>query len=348
VSATGESGRPIIAITIGDPAGIGPEVVLGALGNPDLYSVCRPLVYGDLFVLRRASEVLGGNSNLHPIVNPIDGEFRPGVIDVMDAATPDIEQVAFGAVQAIGGHASFNSISKAINDALGGRVDAIATAPINKEALQFAGVPYLDHTGMLGKLTNSPHPMTMFTVQNMKIFFATRHESLLSAVTEIRADLILEQLRNANSALEEYGFRGARIAVAALNPHNGEDGLFGPEESEQIAPAVMRARGEGIEASGPYAADSVFQRMRDGGCDAVLSLYHDQGHIAAKSVDFYRTVALTPGLPFVRSSVDHGTAFDIAGKGIANPLSMAEAIRVAAEYTHRFRDAKRERAASSP
>jgi 4-phospho-D-threonate 3-dehydrogenase / 4-phospho-D-erythronate 3-dehydrogenase len=341
------SDKPLIAVTIGDPAGIGPEVVVGALrGNPELYSVCRPLLYGDLSVLERAAAVLRVEANFNPVADPRGGGFSPGIIDVLDVQTPQIDQIAVGSVQAIGGRAAFAAVSAAIGDAMSGLVDAIATAPINKEALQLGGVPFLDHTAMLGKLTDSPHPMTMFTVQNMKIFFATRHESLLSAVSEIRASLIYEQLCNANSALEEYGFRKARIAVAALNPHNGEDGLFGPEEREQIAPAVERARRDGIDASGPYAADSVFQRMRDGGCDAVLSLYHDQGHIAAKSVDFYRTVALTPGLPFVRSSVDHGTAFDIAGKGIANPLSMAEAIRVAAEYTHRFREAKPERAAS--
>jgi 4-hydroxythreonine-4-phosphate dehydrogenase len=329
-------------VTIGDPAGVGPEVVLGALQqNPDLYSICRPVLYGDFIVLNRTAAILGSRLNFRSILSPHEGGSEPGIIDVLDVKTPGIEQIAFGSVQAVGGRAAFASIARAIDDALAGRVDAMATAPINKEALQLAGVPFLDHTAMLGKLTNSAHPMTMFTVLNMKIFFATRHESLLSAVSEIKAGLIYEQLRNANSALEEYGFQDARIAVAALNPHNGEDGLFGFEEIEEIAPAIERARSEGIEASGPYAADSIFQRMRDGGCDAVLSLYHDQGHIAAKSVDFYRTVALTPGLPFVRSSVDHGTAFDIAGKGIANPLSMAEAVRVAAEYTHRFRQARR-------
>ncbi|HTE85465.1 MAG TPA: 4-hydroxythreonine-4-phosphate dehydrogenase PdxA [Dehalococcoidia bacterium] len=336
-----DSQRPLVAVTIGDPAGIGPEVVLGALhGDPELYTLCRPLVVGDSAVIERAAPVLGIQPHIRRVLNPAEGLYEAGTIDLIETGTPDIQQIRIGEVQAVAGQAAFSYIARAIELTLGGDTDAIATAPINKEALQLGGVPFLDHTAMLGKLTNSPHPMTMFTVQNMKIFFATRHESLLAAVSEISADLIYEQLLNANSALEEYGFRGARIAVAALNPHNGEDGIFGREEIEQLMPAIERARQQGIEASGPFAADSVFQRMRDGGCDAVLSLYHDQGHIAAKSVDFYRTIALTPGLPFVRSSVDHGTAFDIAGKGIANPISMAEAIRVAAEYTHRFREAK--------
>lgn len=333
--------RPIVAVTIGDPAGIGPEVVLGALnGSPDIYEACRPLVFGDSVVLDRAAIVLGIEAQLRPLKSPSEGLYEPGMIDILDTQTPGIEDVRLGLVQAIAGSAAFSYMSRAIELTLAGETDAIATAPINKEALQLAQVPFLDHTAMLGRMTNSPHPMTMFTVQNMKIFFATRHESLRAAVLEIKAGLVYEQLVNVDSALAEYGFRGARIAVAALNPHNGEDGIFGSEEIEELTPAIKRAQKDGILATGPFAADSVFQRMRDGGCDAVLSLYHDQGHIAAKSVDFYRTIALTPGLPFVRSSVDHGTAFDIAGKGIANPISMAEAIRVASEYTHRFRAAK--------
>jgi 4-phospho-D-threonate 3-dehydrogenase / 4-phospho-D-erythronate 3-dehydrogenase len=336
-----EADRPLIAVTIGDPAGIGPEVVLGALRKvPAIYDVCRPLVIGDLSVLDRAARMLTIVPKFNRVRQAQEGEYLSGSIDLLDMETPGSGGIEVGKVQAAAGQAAFAYMRRAIELCLAGEADAIATAPINKEALQKAEVPFLDHTAMLGKLTNSPHPMTMFTVQNMRIFFATRHESLAAAVAEIDGDLILEQLLNANEALEEYGYEQARIAVAALNPHNGEDGIFGREEIEEIGPAVERAKALGIQASGPYAADSVFQRMRDGGCDAVLSLYHDQGHIAAKSVDFYRTIALTPGLPFVRSSVDHGTAFDIAGRGIANPISMAEAITVGADYTHRFRAAK--------
>ncbi len=344
-----ETERPLVGITIGDPAGIGPEVVLGALAaEPALYDVARPLVIGDRAVLARAATALKLAAHFSTLAEPAAGLYRPGSVDLLDLATPRSDGVRWGEVQASAGQAAYTYMRHAIDMALGGAIDAIATAPINKEALQLGGVPFIDHTSMLGKLTNSPNPMTMFTVQNMRIFFATRHESLTAAVSEIKADLVCRQLLNANSALEEYGFRNARIALAALNPHNGEDGLFGREELDELSPAVERARSIGVGASGPYAADSVFQRMRDGLCDAVLSLYHDQGHIAAKSVDFYRTVALTPGLPFVRSSVDHGTAFDIAGKGIANPVSMAEAIRVAAEYTHRFRAARADRGARTP
>jgi 4-phospho-D-threonate 3-dehydrogenase / 4-phospho-D-erythronate 3-dehydrogenase len=340
-----EADKPLIAITIGDPAGIGPEIVLGALSsNPDLYDICRPLVIGDRPVLERAAEALKRSAAFNLVEAAADGRFETGAVDLLDMKTPACDRIETGKVQASAGLAAFAYMKCAIELCLKGEADAIATAPINKEALQKGAVPFLDHTAMLGKLTNSPHPMTMFTVQNMRIFFATRHESLSAAVSEIDKELIYQQLVNANEALEEYGYENARIAVAALNPHNGEDGIFGREELEELQPAIERAKASGINASGPFAADSVFQRMRDEACDAVLSLYHDQGHIAAKSVDFFRTVALTPGLPFVRSSVDHGTAFDIAGKGIANSISMAEAIRVGADYTHRFEAAKSRRA----
>jgi len=341
-----ERERPLVAVTIGDPAGIGPEIVLSALqGQADLYDVCRPFVVGDQAVLERFAQALGRAVRLHIVERPADGKYEFGTIDLIDLDTEGARSLRLGEVQGAAGRSAFSYMKRAIELTLAGEGDAIATAPINKEALQLGGVPFLDHTAMLGKLTNSPNPMTMFTVQNLIIFFATRHEALVDAIGELSTDLVADQLVNANAALEQYGFRGARIAVAALNPHNGEDGIFGRAEIEVLKPAVDLARGRGVNASGPFAADSVFQRMRDGLCDAVLSLYHDQGHIAAKSVDFYRTVALTPGIPFVRSSVDHGTAFDIAGKGVASSVSMAEAIRVAAEYTHRFRNA-RERSAA--
>jgi 4-hydroxythreonine-4-phosphate dehydrogenase len=332
-----ENPRPIVAITIGDPAGIGPEVVLGSLQEADLYGVCRPLVIGDRAVLSGIAETYHLEAKFEPVQRPADGRYQAGTIDLLDLGTPEIDRLEMGQVQAAAGRAAFSYIERAIALTLSGETDAIATAPINKEALQLGGVPFLDHTAMLGKLTGSPNPMTMFTVENMRIFFATRHVPLAQAISEIDVALVVDQLQHANKALEQYGFPGARIAVAALNPHNGEDGIFGRAEIDVLEPAVAEARQLGVNASGPFAADSIFQRMRDGGCDAVLSLYHDQGHIAAKSVDYYRTVALTPGIPFVRSSVDHGTAFDIAGKGIASSISMAEAIRVAAEYTHRFR-----------
>ena len=334
-----ETNRPLLAVTIGDPAGIGPEIVLGALDAPSLYQVCRPLVIGDRAVLEHVAGLVHRTPNLLTVTQPDQGRYEPGTIDLLDLATPAVERLRMGEVQPEAGRAAFGYVRRAIELCLAGDTDAMATAPINKEALQRGGVPFLDHTAMLAEFTHSPHSMTMFTVENLRIFFATRHLPLADAIAELSTELIVEQLVNADDALAQYGLQGARIAVAALNPHNGEDGIFGDTEIEVLRPAVADACERGVNASGPFAADSVFQRMREGGCDAVLSLFHDQGHIAAKSIDYYRTIALTTGLPFVRSSVDHGTAFDIAGRGIASSTSMAEAIRVAADYTHRFRQA---------
>jgi 4-phospho-D-threonate 3-dehydrogenase / 4-phospho-D-erythronate 3-dehydrogenase len=225
-------------------------------------------------------------------------------------------------------------------------VDAVATAPINKEALHEGGVPYLDHTAMFADLTHSSAPMTMFTVGTLRIFFATRHVSLATAVAQISKELVLENLLNADAALRSFGLYDAVIAVAALNPHNGEAGMFGDTEERELRPAVAEARKRGVNATGPFPADSVFHAAKQGSADAVMSLFHDQGHIAAKSIDFERTIAITTGLPFVRSSVDHGTAFDIAGSGTASWVSMAEAVRVGAEYARLFREEQQRRTAA--
>jgi 4-hydroxythreonine-4-phosphate dehydrogenase len=330
--------RPLIAITIGDPAGIGPEVTAGALANGRLDRVCRPLVVGDAAVLQRAAGFMGVTLDLLPVASPAEVRDEPGSIAILDLQQVKPASLRLGRVQAAAGRAAYAYIRRAIELANAGEVDAVATAPINKEALQKGGVPYLDHTAMFADLTHSSAPMTMFVVGTLRIFFATRHVSLQTAVSQIAKALVLENLLNADAALKSFGLDEARIAVAALNPHNGENGLFGDTEERELRPAVQAARRRGVNASGPFPADSVFHMARSGGADAVLSLFHDQGHIAAKSIDFEKTVAITTGLPFVRSSVDHGTAFDIAGSGKASWVSMAEAVRVGAEYAHRFRE----------
>ncbi len=335
-----EHARPIIAITIGDPAGIGPEVTAGALAHGRLDEVCQPLVLGDAGVLRQAARFMGVELKLHAVASPADARFEPGVVSILDLANVDLGAMQMGQIQGACGQAAYGFIRKSIELALAGTVDAVATAPINKEALRDGGVPYLDHTAMYADLTHSPNPMTMFTVGPLRIFFATRHVSLRTAVDQIARDLVLENLVNADEALKSYGLENPRIALAALNPHNGEGGMFGDTEERELRPAVDEARARGINASGPYSADSVFHMAKLGGADAVLSLFHDQGHIAAKSIDFEKTIAITTGLPFVRASVDHGTAFDIAGTGKASWVSMAEAVRVGAEYARLFRETK--------
>jgi 4-hydroxythreonine-4-phosphate dehydrogenase len=330
------SDLPIVAITIGDPAGVGPEVVAGALARGDLDATCRPIVIGDRRVLERAAGAMGVSLDLRTVERPADAAFRDGTAALIDLANVPAD-LRVGAVQAAAGQAAFQYIEKATALALAGEVDAIATAPINKEALKLGEVPYLDHTGAFAALTQSDDVTTLFVLDKLKIFFATRHMSLRRAIDDLTHDRVVDQLRHAHEQLERFGFRRPRIAVAALNPHAGEAGLFGDEEITILAPAVETARARGIDAGGPYPADSVFHNAAMGGFDAVLSLFHDQGHIAAKTLDFDRTIAITTGLPFVRSSVDHGTAFDIAGTGRVRWLSMAEAVRVGADFARRLK-----------
>ena len=328
--------RPLIGVTIGDPAGVGPEIVARALAQDALHRQARLVVIGSDPVVTAAVKLVGAPLSVHPIQSPAQGSFSTGTLDLIDLANVDFETLLPGVAQPPAGRAAFQYVERAIEMAMSGTIDAFATAPINKEALKAGGVPYIDHTEMLAKLTNSPHPMTMFALGNMRIFFLTRHVSLAEACRQITAELVVQGLQQADRELRRLGIARPRIAVAALNPHGGEGGLFGREEIEQITPAVMEARRQGVEVTGPVPADAVFHLNRQGRFDAVLSLYHDQGHIAAKTVDFERTVSVTLGLPFLRTSVDHGTAFDIAWKGIASAVGMEESIRVAAEYAPLF------------
>ena len=219
---------------------------------------------------------------------------------------------------------------------MAGEVKAIATTPINKESLKAAKVPYIGHTEMLEDLGGAPDPLTMFQVKGMRIFFLTRHVSVAEAITQMTKERVRDYLNRCDKALQRLGVESRKLAVAGFNPHAGEGGLFGMEEVEEIKPGVELAKADGIDAYGPVPADSVFFQALNGKYDAVLSLYHDQGHIAAKMTDFHRTISITNGLPFLRTSVDHGTAFDIAWKNIASEVSMYECIKLAAEYAPKF------------
>ncbi len=331
------SSRPLIGVTVGDPAGIGPEIVARAVATPELQRQARLLVLGSASVMRKAVELVGVDLSVHPVEHPEQGVFAAGSLDLLEPEGLQLESLRPGIVQAEAGLASYRCMEKAIALALGREIDAIATAPLNKEALKAAAVPYIDHTAMLAQMTRSPDPMTLFVLDNLRIFFVTRHLSLRDALGQITRERVLAALGRSDLELRRLGIDHPRIAVAALNPHAGEGGLFGREEIDQIAPAVAEARGQGISAFGPVPADSVFAMNLQGKFDAVLSLYHDQGHIAAKTRDFERTVSVTIGIPFVRTSVDHGTAFDIAWQGIASAVSMVEAVRVAAQYALRYR-----------
>ncbi len=329
----GREERPVVAVTMGDPAGIGPEIVAKALGDPAIARVCRALVVGDRGVLANTARDLGLALEIRAVDAPAAGRYAPRTMDVVDLANVDLGTLRLGVVQAAAGRAAGEAVERAIRLAMAGEVDAIATAPLHKEALWAAGYPYPGHTEMLGALTGSKESLTMFVVGSLRIFFLTRHLSLRDAITAITRDRVRDTLVLVGRVLRELGFASPRIAVAGLNPHAGEGGKLGDEEIREIAPGIRDARAGGLDVTGPVPADAVFHLAADGRFDAVLSLYHDQGHIAAKMTDFYKTVSVTTGLPFVRTSVDHGTAFDIAGKGEASAVSMVEAIRAAADLT---------------
>ena len=328
--------RPLIALTIGDPAGIGPEIVAAAVAKGGLHEVCRPLVIGDHGAVERGAREMGLAVDCQMVTAPAAGRYVPGAIDVLDLANVPAD-LTKGKIAPVAGQAAYQFLEKATALALSGEIDAIATAPLNKEALIAGGAPYIDHTTALAGLTGSSEATTMFVLDDLRIFFATRHTSLVQAIAELTRPRVLEMLVHADEQMRRFGFGRPRIALAALNPHGGESGLFGREEIDILTPAMRDAQERGINVSGPYPADSVFHNAKSGAFDCVMSLFHDQGHIAAKTLDFHRTTAITTGLPFVRSSVDHGTAFDIAGTGKANWISMAEAVKVGADFARRLR-----------
>ncbi len=332
-----------IAIPMGDPAGIGPEIVAKAVASPEVNEAADCLVIGDRTVLENAIRITGVDLQIHSIQEDPDDadlisrcQFSSGILNLIDLDNVDQAQFAFGRVSGMCGRAAYECIAKSIDLAMDGRVDAVATPPINKEALRAGGIPYIGHTEIFGALTGTKDPLTMFETDGLRVFFLTRHVSMRDMLDLIKKDRIIDYVKRCTKALEKLGVTGGTMAVAALNPHGGEHGLFGTEEMTQIAPAVEELQKEGYEVAGPIPADSVFHQAAQGRYNSVLSLYHDQGHIAAKTLDFERTIAVTNGMPILRTSVDHGTAFDIAGTGAASAVSMIEAIRLAAKYAPDF------------
>lgn len=324
--------RPIIATTIGDPAGIGPEVCVGALMNDEVYEKCKPLLIGCAGTIRKAMKVKNCNYELNVISKPSEGKFKLGIIDIIETGDYDYESIEYGTVQKLAGEMAYDFILKSIELGFNNEVDVIGTAPINKEAIKLIGVPQAGHTEIFGELTKSSYALTMFNCHKLRVFFVSRHLALKDACDYATKERVLENVRQINYELSRIGIKHPKIAVAALNPHGSDNGLFGDEEGKNLIPAVLEAQKEGINAIGPIPADSVFYKGKNGEYDAILSLYHDQGHIACKTLDFEKSVTLTFGLPFLRSSVDHGTAFDIAGKNIAQAVSLIESTLVGAEY----------------
>lgn len=328
--------KPIIAIPMGDAAGIGPEITMKSLMKKEIYDVSKPIVVGDKEVIEKAIQIVEGNLDLNIITHPNEGKYEYGTVDLIDLNNIKIDQLEYGKVSAECGKAAFEYIEKVVNLAMKDEVDAIATTPINKESLKAAEVPYIGHTEMLEAMSETEDPLTMFEVKGMRIFFLTRHLSLKDAIDQMTKERVHDYLIRCDKALQRLGVENRKFAVAGLNPHSGEGGLFGREEVDEIGPGIELAQKDGIQVEGPVPADSVFYHALNGKYDAVLSLYHDQGHIAAKMTDFHKTISITNGLPFLRTSVDHGTAFDIAGKNIAESISMEECIKLAAEYAPHF------------
>lgn len=324
--------RPIIGITIGDPAGIGPEIVLGALVDGEVYERCVPVLIGHAGALRRASMASGVSAGeIVTIASPKVAKGEKGMVEIVHVETDGMQDIRPGVIDADAGAASDAFMRRACELGLAHEIDAITTAPINKEALRLAGVEHIGHTEMLATYLSSPNPLTLFITENMRIFFLSRHLSLRDAIDYITADRVYDFISRVHSTMTDFGFAAPKIGLAALNPHASDGGQFGSEERDHLVPAAVRAREQGIDVTDPIGADSVFNMALEGRFDCVVSLYHDQGHIAAKTRDFHGTVTATLGLPVLRTSVDHGTAFDIAWKGMANPISMKMAILAAVD-----------------
>ena len=327
--------RPRLAITMGDAAGVGPEIIVKAFARLAGTGWCRPLVVGDARRLARAAAITGVAAAVVPVPGPSAARYLPATIDCIDVGgVPD--DLPFGVLSAVAGDVAFRCIERAVALALSGDVDAICTAPINKEALHAAGHRYPGHTEILAALTGTPEVSMMLSTPKLRVVHCTTHIGLVDAIARIDAGLVSRTIRRGYETLVRAGIEAPRIAVCGINPHAGEHGLFGRGEEEQaVAPGVAAARALGIDAVGPLPADTVFFRAVRGDFDLVVAMYHDQGHCPVKVLGLEQGVNITVGLPVVRTSVDHGTAFDIAGTGAADERSLLEALRQAAELATR-------------
>jgi len=315
----------IVAVTMGDPTGIGPEIVAKVFGEDGTH---RAVVVGDITMMRRAVDLLGLPLQVNAVERPADARFEPGTIDVV-AATDLPADLPYGAVDPRGGGAAYEYVRRAVELALADEVHAIATAPLNKEAMHLAGHRYPGHTEVLAELTGVGDYAMMLVTDDLRVVHVSTHVPLEEAIRRVRPERELTVIRLAHRSLQLLGIEHPRVAVAGLNPHAGESGLFGTQDRDMIAPAVEAARAEGIDASGPWPPDTVFMQARQGRFDIVVVQYHDQGHIPIKLMGFDTGVNVTVGLPFFRTSVDHGTAFDIAGTGRADHASMRAALDLA-------------------
>jgi len=321
--------QPIIAITMGDVCGIGPEVIVKALASEEIAGICRPLVIGSAQALRDAAGLFNVPVDITEVTAPEEAAPLGEQVSVMDPHDLDMSLVTMGQVCAAAGKAAMDWVDMAARLAMDAQVDAIATAPLNKEAASLGGYRDIGHTELLQRVAGASQVATMLMTDNLRVVHLTTHRSLRRACDYVKKSYILARLQLINQSLEDWSISDARIGVAALNPHGSDGGLLGDEEENEIRPAVEAAKEIGIDAIGPVPADIIFVQAINGSYDVVLAMYHDQGHIPIKVHCLERSTSVNLGLPFIRTSVDHGTAFDIAGAGIANPTSMIQAIKAA-------------------
>ena len=319
---------PLIAVTLGDPVGVGPEIIAKTFADPQFYEKNRAVVVGDVAIVKRAINLLNLTLKLNVISRPHEGSFESGVLDLIPVSELP-EDLPFGELDERAGAAAFEYVKRATELATEGEVQAVCTAPLNKEAMHLGGHKYPGHTEILADLTNTKDYAMMLVAEDLRVIHVSTHVSLKEAIERVQPERELTVIHLARDALLKLGVSEPKIAVAGVNPHAGENGLFGDEDAERIRPAVEKAVEEGIEASGPWAADTVFSRARKGEFDMVVVQYHDQGHVPIKLLGFESGVNVTVGLPFFRTSVDHGTAFDIAGTGKADHTSLGAALDLA-------------------
>ncbi len=326
---------PVIGITMGDAAGVGPEIIVKSLAHKTVYQQCRPLVIGDARRLERASEIVGSAAKVRRIERVADARFEPGTIDCIDLGLIPAD-LPFGKLSPIAGDAAYQFIARAVDLAKANEIDAICTAPLNKEALHAGGHKFPGHTEMLAHLTGVEEVSMMLVAPQLRVIHVTTHIGIIDAIRKIEPGLVQRTIERGHATLVKAGIANPRIAVCGINPHAGENGLFGyGEEAEKIVPAVQLLRERGWNIEGPLPADTLFFRAGRGDFDLVVAMYHDQGHGPVKVLGLEAGVNVTVGLQVVRTSVDHGTAFDIAGKGIADEGSLLEALRQGAELATR-------------
>lgn len=333
------SKKPILGITMGDPAGCGPEITVKALMDPHTYEICNPIVIGDSKVFEDSIRILKADKfKINKVNNVKDSKFEYGTIDIYDMDLIDMSKFEYGKVSAMCGDAAFQCVKKVIDLAMAGEIDATITNALNKEAINLAGHHYSGHTEIYADFTKTSKYTMMLAHEDLRVVHVSTHVSLREACDRVKKDRVYDVIKIADSACKSLGIDNPKIGVAGLNPHSGENGLFGTEEKDEIMPAIEMAKSEGINVDGPVPPDSLFSKARGGWYDIVVAMYHDQGHIPLKVIGFVYDkeakkwgavsgVNITLGLPIIRSSVDHGTAFGHAGKGVQNEISLVNAIQ---------------------